>query len=719
MKKLFFLTLLALSYLQASASHLEGGELRYEFNGTNYSVYLTIYSSCGGIITPSTETIMASGPSLSSTALTATLISRDTINPFCTSTITKCQTPTATLPGYYVTKYVTYITLPSTGVYTFSYSGSARNSAMNISGGNLYLEATLDNSTAINSGVWAPNTLSVPIAASSTTLTAIPLQGTDAQGDSIVYTLERPLGGPSSPMTYNAGGFSLSTPFGTGSICSLSNQVLYIKAPSVGNYSIAIKMSDYRKGVLVGTSLRDFTVWVLNGTGTYSIPLPSSTTNFLSTTCPGQSNTVTMTFNDPVSTDSVFVDVTPPSLSGFTFTVTPSPGIGSGSSTVSWTSPGSLNPATLPNFYFQTNVRDNACPNKGFAKYVHMVVTGPCTSDSVWAGDANGDKTVNIYDPLAIAIAYGETGASRTGASTAWAPQACVPWATNFISNVNKKHADCDGNGTVNSTDLGAVTSNWSLTHPKGSDNPRNKVTGLPDLYFDHTGIKFTQGATVTVPIKLGSTASPMNNIYGLCARVYVDGVTLTTAPAFTYTGSWLGTPSTTLNFNKKITNNSVDWAYASTSHANMSGQGVIAQMSFIVPSTATPGSKIILRFGSDKMIDKDGNDVGNYNVLSDTVIIEATSTNFITTHSIIQFANIVPNPSQNLAQLFITANTDCHVNIIITDIMGKKVAAQSQAISQGVQYVNLPENISAGMYVISLENKDADIHHQLKWIKQ
>jgi hypothetical protein len=720
MKKLFFFALSALCFLKASASHLEGAELRYEFNGTNYTLYLTTYATCGGIPAPSTETIYAVGPSLTSTALTALLMSRDTSNPLCPSVITKCQSSTSTIPGYVISRYQTNITLPSTGTYTFSYNASARSGASNIATGNMYVECLLNNSTAVNSSAWAPNLSTFAIAAGASTATAIPLQGTDAQGDSLSYTFVQPLGGPSSPITYNTP-YSLSSPLGGGGVCSLANQTLYVKGTTVGSYFVSIKMSDYRKGVLVGTTHRDFMIYVLGGSTTYSIPIPSSTTTFLSNTCPGQSNSVTLTFNDPVSTDSVFVDVTPPVMTGWSFTVTPAPGIGSGSSTITWTTPTSMNPATLPNFYFNVIARDNACPAKGLAKFVHMVVTRPCLSDSVWPGDANGDKTVNILDPLAIAVAFAETGAARTSPTTTWTAQACVPWSTNVITNINKKHADCDGDGTVTSSDLTAVGSNWGMSHPKSGGGTRSKTSGAPNLYFDHTGIKFTQGTTVTVPIKFGDATSPVNTIYGIVARVYVDGVTLANAPTFTYTGSWLGTSGTTLNFSKKISNNSVDWAYARTTHTNGNGQGVFAQLVFAIPATATPGTKIILRTANEKMIDKDGNDVANFNVVYDTVTVEAAATgNTGNLTSAVEYAGVVPNPSTDAAQLFISANTASTLNISIADVTGKQVWLQKQDIKEGTQYIDLPyQNIGAGLYIVRLENTITHSVSLIKWAKQ
>lgn len=721
MKKLFLSIAALLCFCQLFASHLEGAEIRYEFTGSGYLIYLTTYSSCGGIAAPSTETINITGPSSYTAAVTAVMTSRDTLNPYCSSVVTRCQSVTSTIPGYILTRYQVAVTLPTTlGIYTFSYTGSARNSSNNIGSGNLYAESILNNTWGINSSVWVPNTSSLYLAAGASTATAIPLNGTDAQGDSIVYAFSNPLSAASTGIAYNAG-YSMASPLGGSGICSLAGQKLYLKGTIAGNFFIVIKMMDYRNGNLVGTSYRDFMVYVLPGTGGYSIPAPTSTTPLWSTTCPGAANSVTLSFTDPVSTDSVYVDVTTPTISGFTFTVTPSPGIGTGSSTVTWTSPGSLNPATLTHFYFNITARDNACPGKANAKFAHVVITGPCASDSVWPGDANGDKTVNIYDPLAVAIASGKTGATRPGASSSWVAQACTNWANSFLSGVNMKHADCDGNGTVTSADLSAITTNWSMTHPKpGLGNNQNKVTGLPNLGFDHTGITFTPGATVTVPLKLGDASAIMNNIYGLCGKIIIDGITLANPYTLGYTGSWLGTSGTTLNFIKRTNNNISDWAYARTTQSNTSGQGTLATVTFTIPSNVAAGSKIILRITNQKIIDKDGNDVGGFNIIDDTVTVQNAASAINQANNIIQYAAVVPNPSSDNAELHIAVYEKSVLYIKVTDLMGKTIWQSQQAVDAGYKTLALPSaQLSRGAYIIHIENEKHQAVYNLKWMKQ
>jgi hypothetical protein len=339
-------------------------------------------------------------------------------------------------------------------------------------------------------------------------------------------------------------------------------------------------------------------------------------------------------------------------------------------------------------------------------------------SDSVWPGDANKDKVVNLLDPLAIAVAYGKTGAARTGATLAWTAQACTPWADTFFTGVNMKHADCNGNGTVNLSDLTAVVANFGMTHPK-STGSANKTTGAPDLKFDHTGITFSPGKTVSVPLKLGDATSMMNSLYGLAANIIIDGVNLSTAPTLSYTTSWLGTTSNTLTFNKNISNNNIAWAYARINQTTISGHGTIATMTFTIPASTPVGTKIVLRMENDVMVDQNGKPVTTaYNVVSDTFTV--TPTTISTTTQAAIAAYVIPNPSAQNANLYIAAENSGNIQIRVMDITGKTIWQNTTYLQKGSQYIQLPaDQLSSGAYTIQMIGESKDENLIIKWMKQ
>jgi hypothetical protein len=481
-----------------------------------------------------------------------------------------------------------------------------------------------------------------------------------------------------------------------------------MQAASMGVYAIAMKVKEYRNSVLVGSHIKDFIYMPLNGTTNITVPTPPG--NMTAYTCPGQANNITLNFADAGS-DSVFVNAVTPTMAGWTFTKTYTSAPGNGSVNLTWTTPASLNPATLPYFFVNISATDNACP-KSVMNYVFVVRTQQCASDSVWPGDANGDFTVNMYDPLHIAIAMGKTGASRVSPTTSWVAQHCMPWANSFMTNnVNMKHADCDGNGVVNSTDLGSVTANYGLTHPKGEYH--NKTTGAPPLYLDLTGITLKPGTAVAIPIKLGDATTPMPNIYGIATRITVNGITMN-SPSVTTATTWLGNSSNTFNFTKTFPAK-VEWAHVRNDHTEVNGNGTIGTLNFTVPANATPGATVTFTFGSTRIIDKDGIEI--------TAFDEQDATTTIPVHvndlaQGTQFATIVPNPSHSSASLQLTLAEAAGVEVRVADITGKLVWKVNGNHEAGESAIQLPATIAPGMYLVTVATDDQPAT-QLKWIKQ
>lgn len=721
MKRLSLVLVTALLALTAQASHFSGGEIRYEFNGTNYDVYLYLYKICeaqaGAPLTNSASIQYSSASQSQSGNLNMTFLGFDTTHLNCGTSPSLCQSTTSVLPGYITASFKGTLTLPSAANdWVLSYNSCCRIlGIVNLANSNsMYLTTTIDNSSAINSNPLLASSPSYYMSVGNTTV--IPLQAIDPEGDNIVYDLVAPKETLTGPATYSAG-YSATAPFGTGGTASINttNNTLSLSSPSVGSYALALRMREYRNSVLVGEHFREFTVVVLPGSGSQTIPAPSTTTGFTYYTCPGQSNSLTLNFTDPTTTDSVYLTVTPPTISGWTFSSTVSNGSPSASATITWTTPSGLNPATLPFFYINVRARDNGCP-RAMADYAVVVRTRQCNADSVWPGDANGDFTVNIYDPLAIAIAAGQTGPTRAGANTTWTAQACTNWTGIFTTNnVNMKHADCDGNGVVNTTDLGAVTANYSLSHPKGG---RSKVTGTTDLYLDMTGVKIAPGKSVSIPVMLGTAAQPLANVYGLAARMNISGFTPATAPAFVNNTSWLAQGATAVNYQHNINTSSVDWALARTDQQNVSGNGVIGTLNFTVPADAVTGNTMTITLADVVIIDALGMERYDINTPDAVAVI----TNAIAVADIVaglEQVTVIPNPSAQSATVAMQLNGSHTVHVRVADVTGRVIWADTHTDMTGNQQVTLPAaQLNSGIYFVQVSLDDAPVTRSVKWMK-
>ncbi|OWY21740.1 PKD domain-containing protein [Sphingobacteriales bacterium UPWRP_1] len=108
----------------------------------------------------------------------------------------------------------------------------------------------------------------------------------------------------------------------------------------------------------------------------------------------------------------------------------------------------------------------------------HPVYVGDC---SVWPGDFNNDGQVTVQDLFPIGLYYNATGPARPEASAAWTGQTAPDW-TDFTSFmylqklVNGKHADGNGDGTLNAADIALIAQNYGLRHT--NQNTRQAYLG-------------------------------------------------------------------------------------------------------------------------------------------------------------------------------------------------------------------------------------------------
>ena len=725
MKKLLLLTLLlGVITTSASASHLMGGELRYEYMyGNNYTVYLHLYRDCSGVPLPATATLnYASASSSVNANITMQRISLKDASPQC-AFVNKCVNPNSNLPGFQISTYRVVVTLPNTASdWIFSFNAGARTVMNNLSSGttsNLYLEAKLNNSNGANSSPYTPG--HPPLLLPTNNTVTAPIYTLDPDGDSVTFTRIAPLVAHNTSVGYSAGGYSATTPFGTAGTYTLSgngvDESVTLKSTMSGMFALAYRVDEYRNGTLIGSHIRDFAAMSLPGGSSYTYPTYSSSFGSLELyTCPGRADTARYGFTDPTSTDSVFIEVdTPYTTTGWGYHTVAQPGLQVATGET-WIYPASTIPSGGSFFFLTLNVYDNNCP-RAATKYPFLVRVIGCNPDSVWPGDANSDKIVNLLDPLAVALTYNSTGPARANATNNWVPQGAQDWNSNIpLTSTDKKHADCNGDGTVNVSDLSPIATNWGLTHPKEGD--RNKTTGVPDLFFDVNGVVFTPGTTVSVPIKLGTTADPMADFYGLGTRVAVtvNGSEPNTQATIGTATSWLGNASNTLNFNKDINNGTIDWAYARIDQQNADGNGTIATLTFEVPATAQPGEVISLQFMMPTLIDKDGKTITDYNAVDGAAIVAfPQSVQGVSTDAAIA---VVPNPSGNQASLQLSLNQAQTLQVVVTDMTGKLVWQTNSNMDKGANSIALPASTLAnGVYMINV--KGDGVNSTLKWIKQ
>ncbi len=400
---LILILLFAGSSKNAVASHSMGSDITYRCLGNNqYEVTLSFYRDCAGIPADSAAWISFSS-SCYPTGNTIIYLIPGTgreISPVCPSEVSTCNGGTFTGIQEYI--YRGIITLPGPCAdWTFSYNLCCRNNAItNIDfPGNtlMYVYATLNNTiTPCNNSPTFSN-LPVPFVCLGQ-LYCYNHGAYDADGDSLVYSLITPFDSPGLPVQYNFP-FSATNPLSSIPATSFnsSNGDICMTPSNLEVTVMAVLVSEYRNGVLIGSVERDIQITVINCNNVLpTLTGVNGTNSFSQSVCAGNQICFTVYSADPDGLQNTIVSWDN-SIPGATFTTLPGH---RESGTFCWT-PQQSDISSNP-YCFTVNVQDDNCPYLGSQVYSYCITVnglfvnaGPdlsvgCNSASTVTATASG-----------------------------------------------------------------------------------------------------------------------------------------------------------------------------------------------------------------------------------------------------------------------------------------------------------------------------------------
>lgn len=276
---LVFSVLLSLLAGSAQGSHSMGADMTYTCLGNNrYVIKLAFYRDCAGIPAPGSVTvdISSSCATLPSVTLFPTADSPyDSISPECVNSSQQSTCHGGTLVGVERWTYVDTVTISQAcSDWRFSWSTCCRNTAitniLNPGGESMYISALLNNLAAPCNSSPIFSNFPVPFTCVGQRFTYN--HGVyDVDGDSLYFQLVNPRNGPLAGDTiqYDSG-FTAAHPF-TSSLLPVSNSVRFntatgemIAQPTSQQVTVlAVLVSEYRNGVLIGQVIRDIQLNIL------------------------------------------------------------------------------------------------------------------------------------------------------------------------------------------------------------------------------------------------------------------------------------------------------------------------------------------------------------------------------------------------------------------------------------------------------------------------
>ena len=366
-----------------------------------YVLTAKFYRDCDGIAAPLTMTATSTNscglPDVTAT-LEQTGVCEDK-TPICFGFVTTCDpNPPANPPGGQIFPGVEECIYTDTIIFegqcadwTFSISECCRNTAItsltNPGGDNIYVETIINNTPSVgcnNSPVF--NTIPTAYICPGQ-LACYDNLATDPDGDSLVYNLVAPLTAAATPVVFNAP-FTFQDPFDA-IVSSFDSQTgNFCVEPTAPQVTVlAIRVDEYRNGVLIGSITRDIQIQVTNallcGNTSPNLTgidgLPFNLTNTDTSICPGTTLDIDIFGSDPdqlnpqtLAPDILTMDFVN-NVIGSNFTVsannTPNP-IGN----LTWT-PSASDTSSTP-YQLTVSVTDDGCPyNSSFSVTYNITVS--------------------------------------------------------------------------------------------------------------------------------------------------------------------------------------------------------------------------------------------------------------------------------------------------------------------------------------------------------
>lgn len=374
------------AFYNSYATHIMGSDISFRcLGGNDYEIVVAVYRDCSGVTMPNTILVDVSS-NCGSSSVTCTLDQAQSsveVSQLCPSAQSTCSG--GNLPGVELYTYTGTVTIqPGCGLYTFSYSDCCRNQSNNLVDPappslGFSVAATLNSSQVSCNN--APSFTSLPVPYFCVNQQVNYSHGSvDTDGDSLVYTLIAPRDDVGTGLFYQ-GTYSAANPMPTlnGFIFDQATGQMSFTPTQQGVYVVDVLVTEYRNGVVIGTTMRDIQIVIINCNNNSpqvaNCLTPANVTGGVITdcnslgVCPGTTVSFTLAARD-IDGDALTVTSNiASSIPGATLTTTNVGGPDSVITVFTWT-PSALDTGFR---YFTVQFQDDACPIPGLQLFTYDI----------------------------------------------------------------------------------------------------------------------------------------------------------------------------------------------------------------------------------------------------------------------------------------------------------------------------------------------------------
>ncbi len=324
-------------------------------------------------------------------------------------------------------------------------------------------------------------------------------------------------------------------------------------------------------------------------------------------------------------------------------------------------------------------------------------------NDCVWPGDANNDGVANNQDILQIGVKYNVSGKALTNQGTAWQAYKADDWSDTFSSGLNTKFADCDGDGTVQTSDTQAVSQNYGQTHNKRGLEGRLKDGEAPiELTIQEEEVE--PGETVRVELKVGTQDNQVQNLYGVAANLSLDPelIQLSQVRVEAQNSMLLDNDPNAITFRKVLGQEGrLALAVTRTDQQAVTDQGTVATIGLPIKED-TDGDTLAVSLEGEYPVDAQGQPVA-YDRDETTVkrVIEGP-TGFADEQSLKEQVQAYPNPTTD--QLTVQVEKVNPEQAILLNAQGQRV--MNTDLDRGSNQLSVKELLAGPYHLMVQTNK-------------
>lgn len=363
-------------------------------------------------------------------------------------------------------------------------------------------------------------------------------------------------------------------------------------------------------------------------------------------------------------------------------------------------------------FYYTLSMPPN--PETGspalinLAQVVIFFMADEC-DDCVWPGDTNADGICNAWDLLPLGMAYGTYGMPRASISSDWGAHESTDWTESFGDVLNYKHADCNGDGVINNSDINALSQNYSMTH---------EVSTIPDMPYSGGDITISLeilnesveiGDTVVANVLISGSTGDVD-VYGLAFSINYNVVPDSSTVDVNFPVSFLNDGYNTISIQRQVGNN-IEAAITRTNNVTASGSGLLGVVSFVMEDVLagkTEEENLVLQFANITATTPEGNKLSVLTLGDEVDIVLSGNNNPSATNKSLR---VYPNPAQNLVNIQ-TGSTNAF-SLTLLNAAGEKVHRQDLT-GYDTSITIDTQNFAPGIYLLQVLTPDGMVTQKI-----